>query len=318
MLNKSRINHINKIAIGLIASWGFVSCSDIVEEPDITQEQVIIIAPADQTEVKGNVINFTWELVKDANAYLLQVASPDFDQASQVYVDSLISGTSFAKELLPNDYQWRVKAINSAYETLYSYSSFSVRKSDGFEGNTILLSSPVSNFVTNETNIMFSWKPVEGAVEYQIQILDESDTVLSDESIDATGIELTAMEGSFTWRVRALNASKGATLYSSRTMLIDVSKPNTPQLTLPLNKDTESKGAVTFSWEREEILGSIEKDSIYIYSNEDQTNLYKKGVGVEKSFETNMEIGSYFWKVRAFDAAGNISEDSNVYEVTIQ
>src|SRR5690606_31654935 len=177
MIEKLNIGVTQKAVMGFMVVWGRDSCWDIVEEPDITQEKVVIIAPAKQPEVKGNVVNFTWEPLSDADSYLLQVASPDFDQASQVYVDSLMPETSFAKELLPNDYQWRVKAINSAYETEYTYSSFTVRKSDGFEGNTVLLKDPPNGYTTNETTVGFSWDLVEDAVEYQIQILDGSGTV---------------------------------------------------------------------------------------------------------------------------------------------
>ena len=247
MIEKLNIGVTQKAVMGFMVVWGLASCSDIVEEPDITQEKVVIIAPANQTEVKGNVVNFTWEPLSDADSYLLQVASPDFDQASQVYVDSLMPETSFAKELLPNDYQWRVKAINSAYETEYTYSSFTVRKSDGFEGNTVLLKDPPNGYTTNETTVGFSWDPVEDAVEYQIQILDGSGTVLSDETSDATSMALTMEEGNYRWQVRALNEDKEATLYSSRTLRIDLSKPNTPQLTAPIDGGIESEGTVTFS-----------------------------------------------------------------------
>lgn len=318
MIEKLNMSIVKKNLIGLLLVGGLTSCSDIVEEPDISLEKVKIIAPVNQTEVKGNVVNFTWESVADADSYLLQVASPDFNQAAQVYIDSLIKNTSFTQELLPNDYQLRVKAVNSAYETAYTYSAFTVRKSDGFEGNTLLLKNPSNNYSTNVATVTYSWDVIEGAVAYQIQVLDESGTVLSDETIDTPSIELTMTEGNFRWQVRAINEAEEATLYSSRAILVDLRKPNTPKLIAPIDEGIESEGTVTFSWERESISGSTEIDSIYIYSDENQIELYKKGIGVASNYTTDMEVGNYFWKVKAFDTAGNISDDSNLNELTVQ
>lgn len=318
MNKKLEIRVKEKLVMPLLVICGLTSCSDIVEEPDISQDKVKIIAPADQTVVKGNVVNFTWEPVKDADSYLLQVASPDFDQASQVYVDSLMPTTTFAKELLPNDYQWRIKAVNSAYESLYAYSFFSVRKSDGFEGNTVLLSNPVNNYTTNQGVVTFSWEAVADAVEYQIQILDPSGAVIEDQVIkEGSASELTLTEGTFKWQVKATNGDKESTLYSTRTLMIDLSKPNTPQLTTPVDGSTQGEGETIFTWERENISGSTEIDSIFIYTDENQTDLYKKGVGSEKSYKTTLETGDYHWKVKSYDSAGNLSEDSNLFELII-
>lgn len=318
MNKKLEIRIKEKLVMPLLVICGLTSCSDIVEEPDISQDKVKIIAPADQTIVKGNVVNFTWEPVKDADSYLLQVASPDFNQASQVYVDSLMPATSFAKELLPNDYQWRIKAVNSAYESPYTYSSFSVRKSDGFEGNTVLLSNPVNNYTTNQAAVTFSWEAVAEAVEYQIQVLDGSGAVIEDQVIkEETAVELTLTEGSFKWQVRATNGDKESTLYSTRTLMIDLTKPNTPQLTTPVDGSTQGDGETTFAWERENISGSTERDSIFIYNDENQTDLYRKGIGSEKSYKTALETGNYHWKVKSYDSAGNLSDDSNLFELII-
>ncbi|MEL4309119.1 hypothetical protein [Joostella sp. CR20] len=318
MIIKSDINKIRCIALGLVVGWVFGACSDIVKVPDITQDKVIVIAPAHQTTVKGNVVNFTWEPLADADSYLLQVASPNFEQASQVYVDSLLVETSFEKELLPNDYQWRVKAINSAYETLYSYSSFSVRKSDGFEGNTVLLTNPVNAHITNQTSINFVWEALEEAVAYQFQVLDSSGVVVAEETIEDTSIELSLEEGNLTWQVKATNSDDESTLYSSRTILIDRTNPNTPQLLTPANNSTEVSGELTWTWERENSIGgSVEIDSIFIYNDENQTSLYKKGIGSEKSYQTTIDIGSYYWKVTAYDLANNKSDDSAVFELVV-
>ncbi|MCX2680342.1 hypothetical protein OOZ15_10355 [Galbibacter sp. EGI 63066] len=296
----------------------FISCADIIEVQDISNEKVNLIAPAEGTVVKGNVVNFTWEPLPDADRYLLQVATPDFSSATQVLVDSLVNGTSYSKELLPNMYEWRVKGVNSAYETGFSSNVFSLQTSDGFEGNTIILDAPKNNVATNEGGITFSWETVEGAVEYQVQVIDNNDTVVNDEQTAENSIELTLQEGVFTWQVRAKNEDGINTLYNSRKITVDLTKPNTPALETPADEATEASGTeITFTWSREDIPGSAEKDSIYIYNDETQSDLNEKGLGSEKSFNTTLEAGNYYWKVRSFDAAGNVSDDSNVFELSI-
>lgn len=108
------------------------ACSEIVEETDISKESLSIVAPKAGTIVSDSMVTFTWNEIVDADAYQIQVATPNFVNASQVLLDSLVavdstfSGTSANTQLIDGIYEWRVKAVNSAYETLYSTAEFSV------------------------------------------------------------------------------------------------------------------------------------------------------------------------------------------------
>src|SRR5690606_4419635 len=91
--------------------------------------------------------------------------------------------TSFTKELLPGDYEWRIKAINSGYETVYTANTFSVSETDGLAGNTVILNAPGDNFITNQTEITLSWGPLTDATEYRVQILDDGEEIVLEEII---------------------------------------------------------------------------------------------------------------------------------------
>ena len=158
----------------------FISCDDILEVPDISDQQVILLAPAEGTSVRGNTTTFSWQAVTDAEEYVLQVATPDFNNASQIVIDSTLAGTSFTGELLPNSYEWRLKAVNSGFETAYAFRNFTVEESDGLSGNTVILSSPADNFATNNTEVTLNWEALNDATEYRIQV--EEDTVIFDEN----------------------------------------------------------------------------------------------------------------------------------------
>jgi len=109
------------------------SCEDILEVPDISGQEVELVAPLNGTVVNQNLVNFTWNGVADADAYLIQVATPNFAEASQVLLDSIVVldstflGTQASKSLLNSTYEWRVKAVNSAFETDFSQGAFSVQ-----------------------------------------------------------------------------------------------------------------------------------------------------------------------------------------------
>ncbi len=123
---------ISKFYVLIAGTFLVSSCEELLEVPDISGEHVQILAPKEGTIVDQNFVNFTWNGVTYADAYLVQVAAPDFENASQIVLDTLIVRDSTfvgtkAFKLLPNgEYQWQVKALNSAYETTFSVSTFRV------------------------------------------------------------------------------------------------------------------------------------------------------------------------------------------------
>jgi len=116
------------LSIGLV----FASCEDILEVPDISGENVELLAPKDSAIVTDSIVNFSWNGVGEADSYLIQVATPDFENAAQILLDSIIVldstflGTTASRQLNDGDYEWRVKALNSDFETPFSSSTFHV------------------------------------------------------------------------------------------------------------------------------------------------------------------------------------------------
>jgi hypothetical protein len=123
-------------SILLISAIVFLSsCEELLEVSDISGEKVTLLAPADSTVVLQANVNFTWNEVFEATSYHVQVAQPSFLAASQIVVDTLVAldstyvGSRFSKTLLDNGYEWRVRALNSAFETEYTTHSFTVQTS---------------------------------------------------------------------------------------------------------------------------------------------------------------------------------------------
>ena len=103
-----------------------MSCEDLIEVEDISNETVNILAPVDNITLNTTNVNFSWQPLDFAESYQLQVASPDFENAQVILEDTLVNVTNFAKTLEVGAYQWRVKAINFAYETSYTTQNLTI------------------------------------------------------------------------------------------------------------------------------------------------------------------------------------------------
>lgn len=214
----------------------FMGCEDILEVRDISNRTVPVLAPIDGSVLGVNAVRFNWETIEDATGYSIQVATPDFENAAQLVLDSVVEldtlghvPTRIDQNLFNGNYVWRIKAFNSDYETVYVENGFQVN---------------------------------------------------GDENLDLT-------------------------------------PPNTPQLVAPANGATQAGTTVNFSWTREDVPGTAERDSIFIYSDESLQNLTTKALGANKTFSGNVSEGTYYWVVRAYDAAGNKSDFSAAFNFTI-
>jgi hypothetical protein len=223
--------------VGMVILLSLSSCEDILEVPDISNQTVSILAPTEGSTLTINAVGFNWETVEDATGYTVQVATPNFENAAQLVLDCVVQvdtlgqiTTRIDQTLFNGNYQWRVKAFNSDYETVYAQSSFQVN---------------------------------------------------GDEDLDLT-------------------------------------PPNTPQLVAPANGASQTDTTVDFSWTREDMAGTAERDSIFIFSDETLQSLITKALGANKTYSTSVSTGTYYWFVRAYDAGGNESDASTTFNFTIE
>lgn len=96
-----------------------ISCDEIIGIEDISKEKISIIAPAHNSTVAIGGITFSWFPLSNDVQYHLQIVTPSFLNAVQLVEDTLLTQTSYSVELSRGSYEWRVKAINSEYETVY-------------------------------------------------------------------------------------------------------------------------------------------------------------------------------------------------------
>ncbi|MEM6685018.1 MAG: hypothetical protein AAF617_04400, partial [Bacteroidota bacterium] len=205
-----------------------VSCSEIIEVPDITNDTVNLVAPADNTTVNTATLALSWETVENADNYQVQIARPDFENILELELDSTVTENSISVNLeAGNSYQWRVRAKNSDYTTAYTTYSFN---SDAVEtvdisNDIVTLIAPADTITLAVTSFTLSWETVANAENYRIQIARpnfenilqlELDTTTTENSIS---VDLEA-GNTYQWRVRAQN-SDYTTSYSTFTLTLE-------------------------------------------------------------------------------------------------
>ncbi len=119
---------MRKLTIILFILCGFFACDEVVGVDDISNDNIVILAPANGVTLTNSTINFTWEILEEADSYKIQIAAPTFEEAQQIILDSLITVNSYSKILENGGYEWRVKAVNSEFETTYTTSIFTVEE----------------------------------------------------------------------------------------------------------------------------------------------------------------------------------------------
>ena len=115
---------MKKIYYTLILACLF-SCEAVFVE-DISNDSIVLLAPLNNSQLNVGNNTFSWELINNAETYQIQIATPNFENANQIVLDSIVLDNNLLQSLDLGTYQWRVKASNSEYETQYSTVSFTV------------------------------------------------------------------------------------------------------------------------------------------------------------------------------------------------
>lgn len=194
---------------------------DTIIDTDLSNELVPILAPADGVEVIEGAINFNWDVVPNATAYTIQIATPDFENAVQVITDTTVTANFFSIDLVEGNYEWRVKAVNDDSSSPFSTHSLTVL-TDTVElsDQTIVLIAPDDNFETSNTDITFSWEGIEEATIYRIRISNTTDgSLFTEQTTTPSEIMITLETGTFEWSVRGENDTQ-ITAYTTRTITI--------------------------------------------------------------------------------------------------
>ncbi|MGB8982199.1 MAG: peptidoglycan DD-metalloendopeptidase family protein [Anaerolineales bacterium] len=178
---------------------------------------------------------------------------------------------------------------------------------------------PPRNSSINSLTPAFTWNAVANAARYEIVIATNSAfTQNIDPHFVATPafpVTVPLTDGRYYWRVRAYNiANEPGGWSASRYFTIDTTLPAPPASTSPTN-GTSLRGVPLFRWKA--VSGAV----LYQFQIADNPDFLNPLYTIDQRL-TSRRLpggirGTYYWKVRARDAAGNWSDWSPVSTITI-
>ncbi|MEL6863593.1 MAG: hypothetical protein AAFP19_04200 [Bacteroidota bacterium] len=310
-----------KITFLLFSLLSIYACSDVIEE-DLSDHQVQLRAPADQVVSSNTSQTFWWEELDEViDGYKLQIVSPSFDSVVQLVLEEEITDAlTFTTTLSAGSYEWTVLAFNTSSESEPMIHQLTIQTDSVLDlsSQVLTLLAPEEGLSTQSTDINFLWEPLSDATTYNIQIASPDFTnstfIQVNEMTNDDFYTATLTEGDYRWRVRAEN-DNSVTPYAEGTFSIDQTAPAAPILISPANADSVSL-PVSLSWEVDE---SSTMDTLYVYPD----SLVSDPILVIGRTDTNFSFDdsssdSYFWQLRSVDAAGNVSDFSELRKFFIE
>ena len=98
----------------------FFGCEEIFER-NLYGEIVTLVAPTNDVVSSEIEHQFTWDRLDGLSEYQLQIVTPTFDSIAALIIDT-VTASNLVRVTLSrgHQYQWRVRAMNSAYSSLFS------------------------------------------------------------------------------------------------------------------------------------------------------------------------------------------------------
>lgn len=318
----------------IIALLTLQSCKDIVAT-NIEGKLPVLILPQSEDTVSNNPVHFKWEAMDGATKYRLQIATPSFANISDYVLDSVIIGTDFYLDLDTIQYELKLTAINAGYEsnTLGPIKFWvgSTSTSPGGSTSVSLLTPPDSCYKNNDFDGNFTWSEITGGTSYKFDLVRGSSfsggtpvySSTASLSFEATlpDTELPLIPGQYFWGVKAY-VGNAEQLYVTRTFFIDTVIPNLALLDLPVTSGSVTAGVITFSWH---FTQTNETFAAPVYSilevatdlNFTTSSIVHTYTGSVFTHDFTLTTGTYYWRVRNIDEAGNESSSSEVRQLTV-
>ena len=267
-------------------------------------------APTLLTPTAGQTVSsnptFSWSAVSGATKYRVQIStSPTF--SSFVYnVDTVNRKATPPTDLPLGVLHWRVAGTDGGA----GVGPFTVGNFTKAWGNapTIIAPNLVDTFDFPSEPVLFRWQPLAGAKTYTLEIDDASDFIgaasFTTNNTSFTLTEPPTIDQTFFWRLRATSSTGGVVSDWTETRQYTYTWSTVPALLTPPDAVGSPLRDVTFSWSP--VVGA-KTYQLQISPNGDWANnlLYDLTVkGTKHNLPTNINNGSYYWRVRAKDAKG--------------
>ncbi|MCK4405050.1 MAG: right-handed parallel beta-helix repeat-containing protein, partial [Hadesarchaea archaeon] len=286
--------------------------------------QVTLISPSDGTMTNDNTPTFTWNSLSDPSGltYTIQVDNDSDFTSPEVSVSGLTENTYTPSALADENYSWRVRAVDGAGNS-GDWSTVWTLLIDTTAPAAPSPLEPADGSLMNDNTPTLRWTEVIDAsgVTYTIQVDNDSD--FSSPEVNVSGLNENSYTPSaladenYSWRVRAVDGANNVSDWSTTwTFVIDTVPPSTPALQSPADGAITNDNTPTFDWF--DVAGAENYD--LLVDNDADFSSPEIQVTVPISTRTptaGLPDENYSWKVRARDAANNVSDYSSTWTLLI-
>lgn len=285
----------------------------------------ILKYPAKDSVIQQTEIEFSWLQTEIQATYQFQV----FDQAdvNEPIIDKEINDTTcFVKFAGDGKYYWKVRAIDKAsnigpYSALYP---FTIKKSPPFSERKVEVIIPGGGAIIKEKQVSFLWNLIDGATRYHIQIVSPSFTnperLLLDEWVETNKYTANLAGGLYEARIMATDGNS-QTDHTTVSFSVNNQALSIPVLVSPRHRTGLSDFNITFNWQNADETDQGELSYVWELSKVDNgtTILMATSKTTSNSFSYSFASGGTFqWRVKAVDQAGNTSAYSSIWEFYLE
>jgi cytolysin (calcineurin-like family phosphatase) len=265
---------------------------------------------------------FQWDAVSDAASYHIQADRNTYFRSADL-VEGYSNTTQFVSTvpLMDGKWHWRVQAIDAA-GNVGAWSVVWNVLIDAVPTPVPTLELPIAGDLTNDRTPTFDWSDEAGVVRYHILIDD--DEFFGSPRVDAkpaastyTPIFTPLADGVWYWKVQAIGADGNPSLWTAKQSLtVDGTRPARAVPTAPATGSLVKVASFDLYW------GSV-ADTFGYDVQADTSPYFNTGnrMDVQAFTETTAMTfpfdGKWYWRVRAFDEAGNIGAWSVVWNVFV-
>lgn len=280
--------------------------------------------PANGLCTSNTTPTFSWSDVAPDGSYHLLVATDEAFTDSLIVIDESLTDNFYTPHtpLDEGTYYWKVNGITACgREGIFSDTwSFNV---DITAPDAVTLLSPPDGYYTNSTDVSLTWatgSDVGCGINHYVIQLDEDQTFQTPEQWTTTDttfpIPFSLTDHVYYWRVKAVDEASNEGDWSEVwNFEVDTQSPNAPTLASPIGGVFLNSSPVAFEWGAVTFAPRKGKSKAGILSpveyvlQIDTTLDFSAPLVIDTVTETqaseDLVEGSYYWRVKAFDLAGN-------------
>ena len=274
-------------------------------------EVVTLTSPKNGATQANTGARFMWLSSEGADHYQLQVSTSGSFEDTRLSVDSLVV-TEYDMPGLESGktYYWRVRGLNATGPGEWSTSFvfvFGSPPSSGLDAPGLVSPADGSNLQVGSLNL--SWKAVQHALQYRVQISEYGDfrtQIVDSKTLTSTSIAVTRLAPGtvYFWRVQATSSDTTSAWSSVWQFATGEMLPGVVALLTPVDGGTTADTLATFSWSPAERSDHYELMVAKSKTFEDlvlSVGELTKTEYLADSFEPGQ---TYFWRVRGVSSSG--------------